>query len=434
MLNYLLVLEAGAMMEKSGSRKARNKEDHLNKAKELEETGQPASGLLTSPFTPPKIVASGIALTFLILLIGCLVWPSVFWDGFVWRYLWSSTEADAQGHAVDGFTEDYNIVSTTFYGIVLAAAVFLIYDAFSKRGIVIGLRYILALVPFVLFGTLARALEDSFYFSLPTAYLFIAPQIYALVGVLVVGLTLLAHKRPRRAWPLLWLPVPFYVLFFVAGYREDPVSAPPLLAAITLILVTAVLSYGMMRRHRDGKDIPAFLWPFGFQSLAAPLFLAAYWCVFPGAWGSLAGDTVQLHPLQLAIIPAIAASATILLWLLLKSMGNWKKALSPLSSGLATLVISGHMLDAAATFVAIGWYGYGEKHVLADTLIKATGTALVMFPMKALAIGITMYILLVGFKEELQKDRLLKGLLVAALLILGLSPGLRDMFRLVMGV
>ena len=423
MLNSLLVSVSKTRMEKEGVDKAAAP----RKPRKI-------GGAQAFLDSPSRLVMTGLVATFIILAVGCLAWPSVFWDVFVWPYLWSSTEADAQGHAVDGFTEDYNIVSTAFYGIVLAAAVFLIYDAFRKRGIVLDLRYILALVPFVLFGTLARSLEDSFYFSLPTAYLFIAPQIYALVGLLVVGLTLLAHRRPRRAWPLLWLPVPFYILFFVAGFRGDPMSAPPILATITLVLLTAVLSYGMTRKQRDEKDIPAFLWPFGLQSLAGPLFLVAYWCVFPHQWGDLSLNAITLHPLQLVIIPAIASAATVLLWLLFKGLSGWKKTLSPLASGLAILVFFGHMLDAAATYVAIDWYGYGEKHVLANTLIHATGTALVMFPMKALAITTTLYILLVGFKEELVKDGLLRGLLMAALLILGLSPGLRDMFRLVMGV
>jgi uncharacterized membrane protein len=423
MLNYLLVLVAKTTMEKEWAEKAAGPQEPQKKGW--------AQALLNSPSC---LVTAGLAATFIIMAVGCAAWPSVFWDRFVWPYLWSSTEADAQGHAVEGFTEDYNMVSTAFYGIILAAAVFLIYDAFSKRGIVIELRYILALVPFVLFGTLARALEDSFYFSLPTAYLFIAPQIYALVGLLVVGLTLMAHRRWRRAWPLLWLPVPFYIVFFVAGFRGDPLSAPPALAAITLVLLTAVLTYALARKRRDEKDIPAFLWLFGLQSLAAPLFLVAYWCVFPNEWGDDSYKAITLHPLQLVIIPAVAAAATALLWLLFKCLCRWKKALSPLASDVSTLVFSGHMLDAAATAVAINWYGYGEKHVLAGSLIKATDTALVMFPMKALAIGITLYVLLVGFKEELEKDRLLRGLLIAALLILGLSPGLRDMFRLVMGV
>jgi uncharacterized membrane protein len=435
MLNYLLVLEARVTMEVGDKKEAKDSPESGPKATAIRprEPNATVHVPATFVFTPSRIIALGLFLTFLMLIVGCLAWPSVFWDRFVWPYIWSSTEADAQGHAVDGFTEDYNLVSTAFYGIILAAAVFLIYDAFRKRGIVIDLPYILALVPFVLLGTLARALEDASYFSLPTAYLFIAPQIYGLVGVLVVGLTMLGCRNLGRVWPLLWLPVPFYVLFFVAGFRGDILSAPPVLSAVTMVLLTAALSFDMMKKKHDEKDIPAFLWPFGLQSLAIPLFLVAYWCIYPGAW-DLSYSLLELHPLQLAIIPAIAAAATAFLWLLFRFISGQKKSLGPIASGVGTLVFFGHMLDAAATYVAIDWYGYGEKHVLANSLIKAGGTALVMFPMKAVAIGATLYILLVGFKEELDKDPLLKGLLMAALLILGLSPGLRDMFRLVMGV
>lgn len=384
--------------------------------------------------SPPRLVALGLATAFLVLLAGCLAWPSVLWDQFVYRYFWSSTEADALGHPVDGLTEDYNLVSTFVYGMVLAAAVYLIYYGFRKRNIGIDVRYILALVPFVLFGTLTRSLEDSFYFSLPAAYVFIAPQIYGLVGALTVGVTLVGRWRPRLGVPLLWLLVPFYLLLFMGGFSGAPLSEAPLLAGLTLVLLTAVLTFVMLRRGRDAVDLPSFLWPFGLQAAVAPLFLAAYWCAFPGAWGPATAVDIGLKPWELLVIFAIAAAVTALLWLLFAYLARRRNALAPLASGISALVIFGHMLDAAATYRAITLYGYGEKHVLAGSLIKWTGTALVMFPMKAIAIAVTLYILLVEFRDELEREKLLRGLLMAAILILGLSPGLRDMFRLVMGV
>lgn len=388
----------------------------------------------TAALSPQRLVALGLATAFTVLLVGCLAWPSVFWDQFVYRYFWSSTEADALGHPVNGLTEDYNLVSTIVYGMVLAAAVYLIYDGFKKRDIDIDFRYILALVPFVLFGTLTRSLEDSSCFSLPTAYIFIAPQIYGLVGVMVVGVTLAGKWRPRLGVPLLWLLVPLYLLLFMGGFSGAALSEAPVLAGLTMVLLTAVLTFVMLRRGRDAVDLPSFLWPFGLQAVAAPLFLVAYWCAFPGAWGPTAAADINLKPWELPMIFALAAAVTFLLWLLFAYLASRRRALAPLASGIGALVFFGHMLDAAATYRAITLYGYGEKHVLAGSLIKWTGTALVMFPMKAIAIGATLYILLVEFKDELEKERLLRGLLMAAILILGLSPGLRDMFRLVMGV
>jgi len=386
---------------------------------------------------PPNAVALGLAAFFLILLAGCLAWPGLFWDRFLFPYIWGSTEADAVGHPVNGVNEDYNLVSTAVYGIILAAAVYLIYSAFKKRGIAIDPGYILALVPFVLYGTLVRALEDSFYFSLPAAYLFISPQIYALVGALVVGLTFLGGKLgPGAAWPLLWLLVPFHLLFLMGGFTGPPLSAPPLLAAVTLVLITGLLSAALFRRNKKAEPggLPAFLMPFGLQAMSAPLFLVTYWCVFPGAWGPEAAGDVVLHAPELLVVPGLAVVSTLLVWLALTYFGRWRRSLAPMAGSSAILVFFGHLMDASATYRAIDFYHYGEKHVLATTLINATGTALVMFPMKLVAIGTVLYVLLVELKADLDKEPLLRGLLLAALMVLGLSPGLRDLLRLVMGV
>ena len=385
--------------------------------------------------SPSRTLALGLAVLGLVLLVGCLLFPSVFWDQFVYRYFWGSTEADALGHPVNGVTEDYNIVSTVVYGILLAAAVYLIYTAFKRRGISIDLNYIVALVPFVLFGTLTRAMEDSFYFSLPAAYFFISPQIYLLVGALVVGLTLLARRLENR-WTvaLLWAMVPLYCLLLVAGYRGDPVSEPPLLSTATLVALTVVLSIVILRRKDVRADTPAFLAWFGLQSAAAPMFIIAYWCARPGAWGPASEVGWSLHPAELAIIPLLAAGATVLVWLLFWLLARRRRSLAPLAAGTSALILYGHFLDAAATYRALDFHGYGEKHVLSNFLIESSGTALVMFPMKAVAIGSILYVLEIELRDDLKKDALLQGLLRAALLILGLSPGLRDLFRLVMGV
>ena len=81
-----------------------------------------------------------LSATGLAVLAGCLLWPSVVWDQFIYRYFWGSTVADAVNHPVDGITEDYNMVSTIVYGALLAAAVYLIYVGFRQRDISIDRR------------------------------------------------------------------------------------------------------------------------------------------------------------------------------------------------------------------------------------------------------------------------------------------------------
>ena len=394
----------------------------------------PITGHGSGP-SPARLLIYCLAGLFIFLLIGCLLWPSLFWDRFIYRYFWGSTEADALGHPVNGITEDYNLISTLGYGALLAAAVYLIYTGFRHRSIRIDLSYMLALIPFVLFGTLTRALEDSFYFSLPMAYVFISPQIYVLVGLIVVGLTLAARRLGRAGTlAVLWAMVPVYLVFFVAGYRGEARSEPALLSSVTLLLLTAVLSLVIWRRDGQKLDPPAFLAYFGLQSISASLFLVAYWSALPGSWGPVKEAGWSLHPVELAVVPALALGAALLVWLLFHYSSRRTRSLAPLAGGTCSLIFFGHFLDAGATFRALDAYGYGEKHVLSNYLIGKAGTAAVMFPMKAVAIGLTLYILEIEFRNDLKKDALLRGLLRAALLVLGLSPGLRDLFRLVMGV
>jgi hypothetical protein len=72
--------------------------------------------------SPARRLVLGLAAAGLFVLAGCLLFPSAVWDRFVYRYFWGSTEADALGHSVNGVTEDYNLISTVVYGIMLAAA------------------------------------------------------------------------------------------------------------------------------------------------------------------------------------------------------------------------------------------------------------------------------------------------------------------------
>jgi len=92
-------------------------------------------------------------------------------------------------------------------------------------------------------------------------------------------------------------------------------------------------------------------------------------------------------------------------------------------------VIVAHLLDASATYVAVTHFGYGEQHVLTNLLTSLFGTAAILFPLKFLAV---LCVLLLLDRYMTREDKALKGTTKFALLILGLAPGLRDLFRLAM--
>jgi len=89
------------------------------------------------------------------------------------------------------------------------------------------------------------------------------------------------------------------------------------------------------------------------------------------------------------------------------------------------------MLDASATSYGIDLHevSYIEQHVVGSNLIELTGTAFVMYPLKLLILFPAIYIL-----EEYKKDGTsdLWHLILLAMIMVGLAPGIRDMMRMVL--
>ncbi len=87
-------------------------------------------------------------------------------------------------------------------------------------------------------------------------------------------------------------------------------------------------------------------------------------------------------------------------------------------------VLSAHILDASATFVAIYFFSAFEKHVIPNYLIGAFGPA-VMFPLKLIVVSIALYYIdkEVGNGSERRFFKLM-------IYSLGLGTGLRDMIQI----
>jgi len=115
---------------------------------------------------------------------------------------------------------------------------------------------------------------------------------------------------------------------------------------------------------------------------------------------------------------------------------QWKtaKSLAVFALPINLLIAFAHYLDASATYRAINYFGYREKHVLPTYLIDLTGTALVMFPLKAVVIVLAIYILDILLAEDFRKQPDMFFLIKFAIIVLGLAPAVRDVARLAMGV
>ena len=75
---------------------------------------------------------------------------------------------------------------------------------------------------------------------------------------------------------------------------------------------------------------------------------------------------------------------------------------------------------------------YAEKHPASNVLLEIWGP---LFPIvKFVLIIVVVYVFDVLYKDELKDHMTLVNLLKIGILILGFSPGLRDLLRVTMGV
>ena len=97
----------------------------------------------------------------------------------------------------------------------------------------------------------------------------------------------------------------------------------------------------------------------------------------------------------------------------------------------------GHLLDGITTYISIHdplsmGLNYSEKHPASDTLLSIWGP---LFPIvKFVLIILVVYVFDILYKKDLKNYVRLVNLLKIGIIILGFSPGLRDLLRVTMGV
>ena len=132
----------------------------------------------------------------------------------------------------------------------------------------------------------------------------------------------------------------------------------------------------------------------------------------------------------LAVIPLMAVTATLLVWACMRYLLNWKYVTDPLYLTL----LFGQLLDASATSYGIDLHPsiqYMEQHVVGSGLIELTHTAFVMFPLKLVVLFPAIYIMELYRKEA---NPAFWHLVLLAMIVVGLAPGIRDMTRMVLYV
>lgn len=403
--------------------------------------------------------AVGIVVPVVVLVLAYLAAPHLVWDQFLFRYYWGPIEADAQNHPINGVTESYNPVDTTTYGIILVLALFGIYRYLQKLGVEPGVEMFFATIPYILLGGVLRVLEDAGMITGKIVYLFISPIIYVFIGLVALLKLFESHRiaqheklhgqagRNRGLWTFAAI-LGFFNILYVIGYsfytnhRELWSANTQNVAYLASPVITALLSIGaflallVLVRRRGRLYIHDVFSVFGWHFLALASFHALAFVIEGGKWpGVEVEKAASMNLAQLVYVPLLALAATAIFagscYLATRTF-SWMKIFW--KSPVNLIIMFGHMFDAAATFTALQWFTYGEKHVVPNALISATGTPAVMFLLKGIVISIVLYTLDVSLKKDLERRSLLLALVRIAILVLGLAPGTRDLLRLALGV
>lgn len=359
-----------------------------------------------------KYIALLTLITFIALLI---LFPNIIYDKFIWKYFVGPIIADATGHPVqhngEWAYEGYTVVSEVVYGILLVIFIYITYLIFEKYGVKVDLKFILSAIPFILYGAFARVLEDAGVFSKPLSYLFISPLIYIQVGILfflAIFYGLHFHDEKTFAYSLLIKNAIYVILYIFIFIKYCKYNLHPLFFALL-----SIFSFIIYHIHEE-KNYNASLLSFGIL-----LFFTSFSMLF---YYSTKNAFLEL---RILIAPILAFVITFILYII-------SKFSFPLFyDKLNIILIFSHMLDGLTTYFAVVdpfKFGikYGEKHPLPDFLMKNFYG--IGYPLLKLFVIIGIIYAINDLKSNL------KNTIKFFILFLGLSPGLRDLLRILIGV
>jgi len=334
-----------------------------------------------------KILFLSPMLLIIFLFVGCIIFPSIFYDNFIWKYFWGPIVSDSTNQvmifngveAADKFTW----ISEIVYGLMVMMAIYLCYRLIKKWKISINWNFFVGLLPYITFGVIARVFEDSGFFTEPLVYWFVTPLIYIQILILVLLFIIIGHYLQK---------------YFKSKYIK----------------------------------VPTVLFLSGFTILIPYLFFTAKWFI-GDRWGETQGVRFDIFILVFLLVFII----TFLVYLVSKFYKKNEK-ISVFSKKINLAMIAGHMIDGISSYVSIydplkmGLPIYSEKHPASDILMQIWPP---LFPIvKFLLVIFIIYILDILYKEELKPYKNVVYILKIVIFILGFAPGLRDLLRVMMGV
>lgn len=369
----------------------------------------------------------------------CFIFPDVFYHKFLYKYY------------IKSFIEDggYNPIDTTTYGLMIAGALFAIYRLMKRLDIRWDAQAVYVVIPWMLIGGAYRALEDAEFFRAPVIYFFRSPMIYftvAISGILVIlySVWVQVYSATRKNWlsgflgsiALLAILNVLYLILYLTSYRGIAYRFTP----VYPLVLSAMLAYPLYVdcRRRGRADMKTILFITGLFILLLSVLPIARW---PGdaSWKAYYLSVGYNTPPELKwgyffLVVGLTLAVTLAIAGIFLLLRRRYPVLSAYHRPLSLLIIFAHLLDASATSIGIDFFGYTEKHFVPHFMINLTGTAFVMFLLKIPLVLLVVYVLDIVYGKEFEENKDLLNLVKMGIILLGLSPGTRDVLRMAMGV
>ena len=391
------------------------------------------------------ILSLGIFLGIIIvILIGYLLAPTLVYDQWIWKHYWGPVVADASGHSVSyhgvAANEGYTILSELTYGVILVCALYGLYTLLKKLDIKIDWHFCLALLPYILFGPVTRVLEDTNYFYEPAVYWFISPLIYFQTTLYVLIFLFLGYYLQKKAYTrrktlsillsIFGLIDIFYTIIWALGIQYGASIIEPGVFYILSILAFLPLLYRLIQKQM--MTVNTVIFSGGLLVVLPCIFLIGRW-ITGDQWSQAYGTYLNVFLLVIGLVALIILLVYLIAWIYRKhdTIRVYKEPLN-------LSILAGHLIDGITSYVSIydplsmGLPSYIEKHPASNTLMELWPP---LFPVvKFLLIITVIYIFDIAYKKELVKYSRLVNLLKIGIFILGVSPGLRDLLRVTIGV
>ncbi len=391
----------------------------------------------------------------------------------------------------------YNQVNTLSYNVTLILAVISIAAILRKAGMAATEYTIFALVPWVIWAALGEVVEDAALFGPALESWFVSPGIHfqgAAWGILSGFIASLAAKSGNTSDDRIWVTgssialISFQTILFLTSLQQGRIGTPmenllnlwPVAIFGFIGIIFVLISHVLMEKWTSIEQ--------GIFQVGIGGCFVLYGCLHSyiqmmlkledaGQFSTLlmidrssiseSGVVDIFHPEALfwtLVVPALVLIPVYLFIGLpnLRKLKNceisipgllppdlslsdyenertqlhdnmelltWKAILA---SPIVLIAMYGQAVDGIATGIGLVEYGYIEKHVFSSAVIDFFGTAYGFTVLKCF-IGVVVWWFYALQRWE-YRYRHLRILMALALMTVGLAPGLRDVFRMALGV